>query len=130
MKGTLTAVILMASTPVLAAADVSGTWRTDPSSKGGYSDIKFYDCGSSVCAKMVKAFRKTGKENPDFPGVGKTLIKNMKSSDGKLYSGGTVRNPENGKNYNSKMKITGKRMKVSGCVAGGLICKSFWLTKK
>lgn len=129
MKLTLS-VLLLAITPAMVSADVSGVWRTERSKKGGFMDIQFFQCGSETCGKVKTAYRKTGAVNPDFPGVGQTLIKGMASSDGKNFKGGTLKNPENGKVYYSKMSVSGNNMKVSGCIAGGLLCNSMTLTKR
>lgn len=116
--------------PSSAYADINGVWRSERSKKGGFMDVQFYDCGAETCAKLKTAYRKTGAVNPEFPGVGKTLINGMQSSDGVNFAKGTLKNPENGKVYYSKMKMSGNTLKVSGCIAGGLLCNSINFTKK
>ena len=37
---------------------------------------------------------------------------------------GSAFNPEDGKNYSGKMTLAGDKLNTSGCVLGGLICKS------
>ncbi len=37
---------------------------------------------------------------------------------------GKAFNPEDGKTYSGRMVLSGKRLRTSGCVFGGLICKS------
>ena len=127
-KSVLTITLLLA--PVMAHADISGIWRSERSPKGGFMDVKFYPCGDAVCGKLQTAYRKTGEVNPDFPGVGETLIRNMVSSDGTHYKKGTLKNPENGKTYYSKMKMNGNSLKVSGCIAGGLLCDNINFTRQ
>lgn len=114
----------------MVAADVNGVWRTERSKKGGYSDIQFYQCGGKTCGKLKTAFRKDGSVNTSFPGVGTTVIKGMSSKDGANYSGGTLTHTETGKTYFSKMKLSNGRLKISGCVAGGLLCQSVKLTRR
>ena len=42
---------------------------------------------------------------------------------------GKVLRPADDKIYNGKAQVNGKSMQLSGCVAGGLICKSQTWTK-
>ncbi len=37
---------------------------------------------------------------------------------------GRAFNPEDGRTYSGKMVLNGRRLKTSGCVLGGLICKT------
>lgn len=128
MRVSILAIAVLVS-PVAAHADVDGVWRSERSSKGGFMDVQFYKCGEAVCGKLKTAYRKTGEVNPSFPGVGQTLIKNMVSADGENFKDGTLKNPENGKVYYSKMQMSGNNLKVSGCIAGGLLCNKINFTK-
>ena len=40
------------------------------------------------------------------------------------YAGGTITDPQAGRTYRAKMALAGDALKVSGCVAGGLLCRS------
>ena len=53
----------------------------------------------------------------------------MDIDGGGSYSGGTIWAPDVDKKYASKMKINGATLVVSGCVAGGLICRGQDWTK-
>lgn len=128
MRVSIFAVAVLLS-PMAAQADVSGVWRSERSQKGGFMDVQFFPCGEAICGKLKTAYRKTGEVNPGFPGVGQTLIRDMVSVDGANYKNGTLKNPENGKVYYSKMKMSGNNLKVSGCIAGGLLCNKITFTK-
>ena len=42
---------------------------------------------------------------------------------------GTAFDPDDGKTYTGKMTLSGNHLVTSGCVLGGLICKSFNWTR-
>jgi uncharacterized protein (DUF2147 family) len=52
----------------------------------------------------------------------------MSGSGGKYK--GKVNKLDEGKTYTGKASVSGNSLKLSGCVAGGLICKSETLTKQ
>ena len=108
-----------------ALADpVEGMWKTQPGDSGGWLIVSMYKCGSNVCGKIAKAYAKDGKVNGSYEHLGKQMISGMSSSDGKSYKGGKIWNPENNKTYVSTMALSGSKLAVKGCVAGGLICKN------
>jgi uncharacterized protein (DUF2147 family) len=49
--------------------------------------------------------------------------------DGKDSWAGSAFNPDDGKHYTAKLTLSGNRLVTSGCVFGGLICKSFDWTR-
>ncbi len=103
-----------------AMADpVHGTWKSQPGESGGYIHVKISACGSSICGKITKV---VGNDNTSI--VGRSIIKGMKAKGNGSYSGGTIWAPDTDKTFKSKMSLSGNRLKVSGCVAGGLICRS------
>lgn len=118
----------LASTAI--SADVTGTWRSEKSAKGGYMDVKFYECGEKTCGKMVKAYRHTGEPNPEFPGQGKQLVTGMSSKDGKNFSGGTIIHAESGMKFKGTMTKDGDKLVLKGCALGKTICKNISFFKK
>lgn len=112
----IAASIFMAG-PALADP-VFGSWKSQPGDNGAYIHVKIASCGAKVCGKITKVVG--GKTTV----VGRSIIKNMKSDGGGKYSGGTIWAPDKDKTYASKMQLSGNKLKVSGCVAGGLICRS------
>lgn len=110
------AAAMLAAGPALADP-VFGNWKSQPGDGGAYIHVKISACGSKVCGKITKVVGK--KSNV----VGRSIIKNMKINGGGSYSGGTIWAPDKDKTYASKMELSGNKLKVSGCVAGGLICR-------
>ena len=103
-----------------ALADpVHGSWKSAPGDDGAYIHVKISSCGSKICGKITKVIG-----NDESTAVGKSIIKNMSSSGDGKYSGGTIWAPDKDKTYKSKMTLKGNKLKVAGCVAGGLICRS------
>lgn len=111
--------VTMAS-PALAG-DVSGTWLRDT----GASQVKFGPCGGgAVCGNLV--WLKPGVETPAK--IGQKIFFDMKPSGADSWSG-TAFNPEDGKTYSGKMSLSGSTLTTSGCVMGGMICKSTTWTR-
>lgn len=85
---------------------LEGDWKTQAGSTAGISS-----CGASFCIKL-----KTGSH------AGKSIGK-LKPDGSSRYSG-TITDPATDKTYNGKATLAGSSLKLSGCVLGGLICKS------
>ena len=94
------------SVPVAAAAEpIEGVWlRTSTGTK-----VRYAKSGSQFCGTVMDGEHK-GKSIGCLTGGG---------SD---YKGQVIAVDE-GKTYTGKAKVNGNTMKLSGCVAGGLICK-------
>ncbi len=92
------------------ADDIVGNWKTQSGATAAISS-----CGGSFCITL-----KSGKF------AGKSIGK-MKAASGS-YSG-SITDPETDKTYSGKASLSGSKMKMSGCVLGGLICKSQTWTK-
>ncbi|MEP3049584.1 MAG: DUF2147 domain-containing protein [Roseibium sp.] len=131
MKSILTAVlcaigmIAIISAPALAA-DAKGNWaRPD-----GASKIRISSCGNALCGKLVW-LREPGPDtqNPDAskrsrPLLGIQVIQSMKPTKKGNQWKGKVYNAEDGKTYTGFIELTDtNKLKLEGCVMGGLICK-------
>ncbi|HEY5797527.1 MAG TPA: DUF2147 domain-containing protein [Bosea sp. (in: a-proteobacteria)] len=104
---------LAASGPALAQ-DVSGIWQRDT----GASRVRFAKCGDAVCGTLAWLKDANGPAK-----VGQRIFYDMKpSGDGKWA--GSAFNPEDGKTYSGTMSLSGDALTTSGCVMGGLICRS------
>jgi uncharacterized protein (DUF2147 family) len=93
------------TTGIAYADPIEGNWKTEAGSTAQISG-----CGSGFCIKLV-----SGKHS------GKQIGKMTASGGG--YSG-TITDPNTDKTYKGKASISGSTLKMSGCVLGGLICKS------
>ena len=104
--------------------DPSGTYL----SESGETRVRIAKCGQSYCGTIISV-QGDAKDanNPDTSLRGRSLvgiqmISNIQPSGdgftGQLY------NYKDGKTYTGKMTFAGKSMQLSGCVLGGLICRS------
>ena len=104
--------LCMAAAATLLAAGaayadpIEGNWMTD---RGSIAAIT--PCGASFCIKLT-----SGKF------AGKAIGK-LKADGGNRYSG-SITDPETDKTYSGKGALAGNALKMSGCVLGGLICRS------
>ena len=106
-----------------AADPAVGTWQTQVDD-GKYAHIKMAPCGAAVCGVIARSFDSSGEIQSK--NIGKKLVIDMKPAGDGSYAGKVWR-PSNGKIYIGKMSVSGKKLKLSGCVAGGLICsKQTW----
>ena len=96
------------------AQDADGVWlRND-----GAARIQFSPCGKALCGVVVWLKNPASKAH-----VGQQVFFDMVRADQDSWSGQAI-NPEDGRTYRGKMVLTGKKLKTSGCVLGGLICKT------
>tara|TARA_B100000749_G_scaffold224413_1_gene179761 strand:+ start:60 stop:470 length:411 start_codon:yes stop_codon:yes gene_type:complete len=111
---------------VAAAASPDGKWLTE----SGKTQVQIAPCGSNYCGTIV--WQKTPSndvKNPDAakrsrPLVGTEMLSGL-SADGDNAWKGKLYNFENGKTYTGKMELTdANTLKLSGCIMGGVICKS------
>jgi uncharacterized protein (DUF2147 family) len=109
----LTAFLLITS-PGLAD-DVLGTWSRD----NGALHVKFETCGDAICGNI--AWLNSGSDTKAK--VGQRLFYDMRPDGTNSWTGKAV-NPDNGSIYSGKMSIEGSTLSTSGCIIGGLICKS------
>ncbi|GKY89438.1 DUF2147 domain-containing protein [Sinisalibacter aestuarii] len=121
MKKTLLAAAL-ALAPGLALADpVHGMWKTEVDD-GSYAYVEMAACsGGKTCGWIRRTFDDTGEY--DSENIGKALVINMENTGDGQYRGSVWR-PANDKIYIGKMELAGNTLSLSGCVAGGLLCKA------
>ncbi|WP_444452122.1 DUF2147 domain-containing protein [Rhodobacter capsulatus] len=125
MKTTLMAACLSLVAGMAAADPIEGLWQTQPDD-GAYAHVKIAPCGPAFCGTIVQSFKDSGPY--DSPNVGKEIVIDMVPAGKGAYAGKVWR-PSNDKIYIGKIALSGKSMKLSGCVAGGLICKAQTWTK-
>lgn len=102
----LSAAALVAMGGMAFADPIEGKWKT---ASGETATIG--SCGGAYCITLT-----TGKHK------GKSIGK-LSASGGGAYAG-SITDPTDDKTYKGKASISGRSMKMSGCVLGGLICKS------
>ncbi len=119
----LSVAALVAMTSAAGADPLEGIWQTEPDD-GAYAHVQIAPCGANFCGVISRTF-KDGSEYAS-PNKGKTLVIDMAPEGGGQYKGQVWR-PSNDKIYLGKIALDGDRMRLSGCVAGGLICsKQTW----
>jgi uncharacterized protein (DUF2147 family) len=121
----LVAGALLLGATVAQAGPLDGTW----SSETGKTKIKMAPCGSKYCGTIVWVQGPEMKDvkNPDEGKrsrnlVGLQMVYDM-VADGDGYKG-SLYNYDDGKTYAGKLNAEGDKLKLSGCVFGGMICRS------
>ncbi len=104
-----------------ALADpVLGTWQTEPDD-GAFAHVKMQPCGDAICGTIARTFNAEGEYRSDT--IGRQIVRGMVPQGDGRYEGRVWR-PSNDKVYLGKIDLEGDRLKLRGCVAGGLICAS------
>lgn len=103
-KLALSAAALLLAAGAAYADPIDGSWKTKSGETAAISGG-----GSSIVLK-------TGKH------AGKN-IGSMKAAGAGKYTG-TITDPGNNKTYSGKASLSGSTLKMSGCIAGGLICRT------
>ncbi len=114
-----TAALALAGTAALADP-IEGVWQTQPD-EGSFAHVTIAPCGAAFCGTISRTF----KDRAEFesPNRGRQIVIDMAPQGGGNYAGKVWR-PANDKIYSGKASVAGDRMSLSGCVAGGLLCKS------
>ncbi len=100
------------STPAFADEGIVGSWK-----RSNGTIIRYAACGNGQFCGTVMSGEYKGKS-----------IGTMAGKDGSYK--GQVNKLDEGKTYNGKATVTGNTLSLSGCVLGGLICKSESLTRQ
>jgi uncharacterized protein (DUF2147 family) len=103
-----------------AAADpLLGRWQTAPDDNGNVGIIEVAPCAAALCGTLIAAFDPSGAQI-DSTNVGRQIIwDTVASGDGEYR--GRIYAPDRDKEYNSRLRLAGDRLTVSGCVMG--ICR-------
>lgn len=110
------AAVFAAALTVPAAAvaqDAKGNWMRGD----GIARVVVSSCGEALC--MKNTWIKPGSSEK----VGEYLILNVKP-DGSGVWKGSGRDPQRDVNFSAEIKVAGDNMTTSGCVVGGLVCRS------
>lgn len=127
LYGPLLAAALFVLGPSTAeAADARGEWARP----NGASKIKISSCGGALCGALVWLREpRNDTKNPDAskrsrPLLGVQIVRSMKPTAKAGQWKGKVYNAEDGKTYTGFIELTSvNKLKLEGCVMGGLICK-------
>ncbi|QPC87248.1 DUF2147 domain-containing protein [Mesorhizobium sp. NBSH29] len=102
----LAAVATMMMAGAAYADPIEGNWKTQTGATAA-----IVGCGGSYCITL-----RSGPHNGKKIGT-------MKPAGGGKYAG-KITDPANDKTYSGKATLSGSSLSMSGCVLGGLICKS------
>lgn len=135
----IVALLVFSTVAPAGAADPAGNWLTE-----GGSQVRIASCGAALCGTLVSLRepndRETGKPKVDRnnadnakrtrPLLGIAIVLGMKPNGPDKWAG-HVYNAEDGKTYSGYLTLTSaSELKLQGCIAGGLICKSQTWTRK
>ena len=130
---------LLAGAAFAAAAQVTspaGVWRTiDDNNKKDKSLVRIVEANGVYTGKVEKFLdpetlkdavcKDCSDDRKDKPILGMTIVRNMKQSgdDKTVFEGGDILDPNNGKVYQSKMKLVdnGTKLEVRGFVGISLL---------
>lgn len=114
----------LVSAPALAQSPV-GTFA----SQSGDTRVRFAPCGEQICGTIVSVRGQTRDEKNENASlrnrnlVGIRMI-TMRPAGANAWQG-TLYNFQDGRTYNGRMSMpSANSMSLSGCVLGGLICRS------
>ncbi len=104
--------LLITGSPAQAQSP-SGIWARGD----GNARVRIAPCGANICATNMW-IRKSGSEK-----VGQVLIMKVKKVAAGLWKGSAF-DPQRNLTVSMQMKVRVRSMVTSGCIVGGLICKS------
>jgi uncharacterized protein (DUF2147 family) len=108
------AVVLVLSATPSFAEGIPGIWlRND-----GEVRVKFDQCGDAICGTIV--WLKPGAESKAK--IGQRVFYEMRPAGANSWTGKA--SPDGDSVYSGKLSIEGTTLTTSGCIVGGLICKS------
>jgi uncharacterized protein (DUF2147 family) len=99
------ALTIVFAAPALSSEPIEGNWKRSTG-----TIIKFAPCGAAFCA-TVQNGKNAGKQAGSMAGTGNRYK-------------GTLTDLDANKTYKGKASVNGGTMSLSGCVLGGIICKS------
>ena len=123
MRATSLLAILAVALPAGVAEantnDIFGNWQRED----GAARVRVAACGDNICATNTWIKDPTGQKEK----VGDRLIFTIKPNDNAWAGSG--RDPQRGLSFTATLKASGGSMVTTGCVVGGLICRSTQWTR-
>ncbi len=116
---------LFLSAGVASAQDITGVWRTETNDDGNWALVEIYACGSLTCGAITES------SIPNSPNIGRQIIKDMVYEGDGEWDDGEIYAPDHDEWYDADIELAaGGQLEVSGCVLGGLICRSQTWTRE
>ncbi len=114
MRRILLVLSALAITSPALAQQATGLWLRENAA----SHVRIAPCGDALCGFVAWV------KDPERAGeIGLKVFYDMKPVSTGTWEGQAF-NPEDEKTYTGKMVLEGEALKTSGCVFGGLICRS------
>jgi uncharacterized protein (DUF2147 family) len=113
------AAFLSAASPSFAN-ELSGTWLRDT----GEARVRFESCSDAMCGTII--WLKPGIDSKAK--IGQRVFYDMKPAGPNAWTGKAI-GPDTGSVYLGKLSVQGSNLSTSGCIAGGMICKSMNWTR-
>ena len=110
----MTLITVPAAAATAGSEDIFGNW----SREDGAARVKVANCGSQICATNTW-IKDPIKQNEK---VGDRLIFTIKAANDEWS--GSAYDPQRKLKLSAKLKATGESMVTTGCIIGGLICRS------
>ena len=119
LVGGAVALVMLAGAAV--ADPAHGIWQTEVDD-GAFAHVQLGPCSNAanVCGSIISSFRDGGTPY-NSPNLGRQLVIDMVPQGAGDYKGSVWR-PSNDRIYIGRMEVSGDRLALRGCVAGGLIC--------
>lgn len=96
---------------------LDGVWQTG-ARDGSWGFVRFAPCGTAYCGTLIGG----GGQDVNEAFFGTIMVTDMRWT-GSEFTDGQLLDVENDRVYLSRMRFEGAdRLRVSGCVLGGLIC--------
>ncbi|MCB6178632.1 DUF2147 domain-containing protein [Rhodobacter sp. Har01] len=128
MKTMMLAAALAVLGAAAAADPLEGVWQTELDEER-YAHVTISPCATAYCGTITQSFDAAGTPVKS-DNVGKKIVIDMIPQGDGNYEGSVFR-PSNGKTYYGTIELSGNKLKLRGCVAGGLICaKQNWARVK
>lgn len=123
------AAFAMPGVSAATAQALDGVWKTGTDAEGGYLHVRLHPCGAQFCGDIVSAFEAGGIARPDYEHMGRNILWDIVPNDRGGFAG-MVWAPDTEKTYKAKLEFKSMNLEVSGCVVGGLICRSQLWTRE
>ena len=111
----VSAIIAVSSISTAAAIDGLYLRKNNLSS----SQLRVFDCGSG---KGIKIEQSTHK-----PSIGKVIMCDARPNENGWV--GKILNLEDGKQYSATISNSGTKLKIRGCIIGGVLCQNQFLPR-
>lgn len=106
--------LLLIPTTAIATGDAKGTWLVAERD----ARVRIDSCGEALCGWIAWM-----KGPTSFAKVGQRVLWDMRSNGDGVWTGKAF-DPRDGKTYSGKLTVSGNSLTMTGCVLGGLFCRS------